>query len=152
MALRIAKVSNEFIRKIAQEYLLDFATMKKLAKKHGTSPGTISNILFKGVTECILDDLTAQAVANKAMNNTDNIVRTRKRWNKAMEIRQLPDLEEELKFEEKKLEELQFQLETYNDFFSNETNAPTKQSLHSQIQKLKKDIKTLKNYIAKLRG
>lgn len=152
MALYMATVSNEFILRISQEYLLDFATMEKLAKLHGTSPGTISNILFKGVAECILDDLTAQAVATKAMNNTDNIVRTRKRWTKALEARQLPALEEELKFEKKKLEELQFQYETYDDFFVDEVDAPTKRGLWCQIGRLQGDIKNLESYIAKLRG
>lgn len=152
MALYIARLSNELIRQIAQEYLLDFSTMEKLAKKHVTSPGTISNILFKGVAECILDDLTAQAVATKAINNTYNIVRTRNRWNKALEARQLPELEEELKFEKMKLEELQFQFETYDDFFVDEVDAPTKRGLRCQIGRLQGNIKILENYIANLRG
>jgi len=152
MALHIARVSNDFIRRIAQEYLLDFATMKRLARTYKTSPSTISNILFKGVAECILDDLTAEAVAAKAMSNTDNVVRTRKRWEKALELRKLPLFEEELASEKKKFEELQFQLEHYEDYFLDDACAPTERGLRCQVGRLKGDIRNLENYIANLKG
>ncbi|MBQ8043900.1 MAG: hypothetical protein IJ272_07125 [Clostridia bacterium] len=152
MALYIAKVSNELIRRIAQEYLRNFATMEKIAKNHNTSPGTISNILFKGVAENILDDITAEAVANKAMNNTDNVVRTRKRWEKALKLRELPVLEAEVQAMNNKLEQLKFQFENYDDYFIDEDEAPSKRRLKCDIGRLTGEIRNLENYMTKLRG
>ena len=147
MALHVAKVSHKFIRQIAYEYLEPFATMKKLAKKHKSSPGTISKILFKGVSENIVDDITAEAVANKAMNSTDNVVRTRKRWETALLLRSSPlsaaELKEELEYQRKKLEELNFQIESYDSYFFGESDAPSLTSLKSQRSKLLADIQKL---------
>lgn len=150
MALYLANLSDDFIRRIAGEYLCGFTTMEQLAKKHKTSPATISNILFKGVSQNILGDITAEAVANKAQSNTENIVRTRRRWQKALEIRAIPTVEEEIAYKAKKLEELEFQFETYDDYFVDEPDAPTKRSIWCAIGRLKGEIKQLENYIKNL--
>ena len=140
MALYVAKASNSFIQLIAQEYLLDFATMEKLAKKYNSSPGTISGILFRGVAENILDDHSANLVATKAMNNTENVVRTRKRWQKALKLRsevKTIDLRVEL-------DEILFKIATYDDYYFDEYEAPKKETLEFQRDQLLAAIQAIK--------
>ena len=129
MALRISDMSDDFIRRVVDEYLRYLATMETVAKKFKTTPTTISNILFKAVSENIVDDITAQAVAAKATGFTENVVRTRNRWKRALEIRTFPAIKEEIEYKEKQLEQLYFQYETYEDYFAEDPDAPTKRSI-----------------------
>ena len=76
MALRISDMSDDFIRRIVDEYLRFLATMETVAKKFKTTPATISNILFKAVSENIIDDISAHAVVDKVTGFTENVVRT----------------------------------------------------------------------------
>lgn len=141
MAMHVEETSNDFIQRIAQEYLTDFTTMKKLAKHYNTSSDTISNLLFKGVAELILDDSTAIHIVNKVTNITDNSQLTDTRWKKALDIRQ----KNKIILLIQKLEVCKFQLETYDEYFSDEENSPSKADIKASIKELQRELKTLKN-------
>lgn len=147
MALFVSDVSDEFIKQLAKEYLLDFMTMKKLAEKYSSSPGTISKILFKGVTERILDDVTATAVSNKVRSSTDNIRLTNIRWDLALYLREVPNYEAQVEYLKQKIKEVDFQIETYDDYFSDDDSAPSKASLVSELKSLKRDLHFVKQQI-----
>lgn len=163
MALRISDMSDDFIRRIVDEYLRHLATMDTVAEKFHTTPATISNILFKAVSENIVDDITAQAVAAKAKSFTKNVVRTRRRWDEALELRKHPTPEQmkvyQLQLEtyqhsvqefKEKIQEVEFQLETYDDYFFDEPDAPSKRTLRCTICKLKNKVSEQEKEISKL--
>lgn len=152
MALRVAKASPAFIQKLAQEYLNDYSTMKKLAKLHGTSPGTISNILFRGVVESIIDGVTTVALIQKITTSTENIYLTKKRWEKAADLREADNVEEEIRHLKRCIDEVDFQLETYDDFFFDESDAPSKKSLKCKRSNLHTKLITLQERLNKLKG
>lgn len=147
MALYLKNLSDDFIRRVVDEYLRYFATMETVAKQFKTTPATISNILFKAVSENILDDISAQAVVDKATGFTENITRTRRRWKKALELRNLPPIQEEIAYLEKQLQQLEFQFATYDDYFFEDDDAPSKRSIWCSIGRIKGEIKRLQNYM-----
>jgi len=147
MAIRISDLSDDFIRRVVDEYLCYLATMATVAEKFKTTPTTISNILFKAVSENIVDDITAQTVVHKATTFTENVVRTRNRWQKALNIRKLPAIREEIAYKTKKLQELEVQFESFDDYFIDEPDAPSKRSIWCSIGRLRGEITRLENYI-----
>ena len=152
MALYVAKVSDSFIRHLASKFLDSHGSMKKLAKDYNSSAGTISNILYRGVVDLILSDVTATAVANKAIETTENTYRTRTRWQKALRLREANILEAQLDYMKRKAEELRFKVETYDDFFFDDEFAPSKDSLDFELYNLNEEIKNMTEQIEKLRG
>ena len=152
MALYVDKVSDTFIRKLAQEYLTDYATMKKLAKQYHTSPGTISNILFKGVSERIIDEITSVAITTKVISFTENVYKTDRRWQKAINLREIPLVEADIQQAKAELELVQFQLETYKDYFFDDDSAPSKKALKCKRAQIKGRITTLEQRLKKLKG
>lgn len=146
MALYVNKVSDGFVRKLAYNYLEPYVTMASLAKKHNSSANTISNILYKGIAEGILDDITAQAVAKKAIDSADDVYKTKRRWEQAKFERKTAEAVAELNFLERKLEELRFQYDSYDDFVS-DADCCSKESLLDSIYQLEIDIENLKSYI-----
>ena len=147
MALRISDLSDDYIRRIVDEYMKFLETMETVAKKFKTTPATISNILFKAVSENIIDDISAQAVVDKVTGFTENVVRTRKRWQKALTLRNRAAIQEEIQYKKLRIEELEFQFESYDDYFIDEDDAPSKRSLWCEIGRLKGEIKLLENQI-----
>lgn len=148
MALRISDLSDYEIKQIVDAYLKFYATMESVAKIFKTSPATISNILFKAVSENnIIDDISAQAVVDKATGFTENVVRTRKRWQKALTLRNKAAIQDEIKYKQQRVRELEFQFETYDDYFIDEDDAPSKRSLWCEIGRLKGEIKLLEKQI-----
>ncbi len=152
MALYVARVSPEFISKLAREYLEDYVTMHKLAKKYSSSAGTISDILFRGVVEQVLDEITAVAVATKVCESTENVRQTQARWKKALDLRLLAIVEQEYEYQTSLLRELQYKLETYDQFFFGEQSAPAKNSLEREISQIQNKLFRLKNRISELKG
>lgn len=153
MALRISDMSDDFIRRIVEEYLKFLATMDTVAEKFKTTPATISNVLFKAVSENIIDDITAQAVVSKAKSFTKNVVRTHRRWDEAMKLRKTPASNQLQSYKTQleahqyaieelnaKIEQVEFQLETYEDFFFDEPDAPSKRTLRCTICRMKNKV------------
>ena len=152
MALHVAKVSEDFIRVLASEYLVDNVTMKSLAKQYSSSPGTISNILFRGVSEYILDDVTSAAITKKVVANTDNIRKTYKRWEYAFKLRDIKLIEIDIPFLTRVIDEISFQIETYDDYFFDDECAPSKKSLRCNRAKAKQQLEQLQERLTKLKG
>lgn len=170
MALRISDMSDDFIRRIVEEYLRFMATMETVGEKYKMTATTVSNILYKAVSENIVDDITAQAIVAKAKSYTKNVVRTQRRWDEALELRknpakqrlqnyqmQLNAAEASIKELKENLAQTEFQLETYDDYFFNDPDAPSKKTLRCTICHLKNkiashenDVKECKENIEKL--
>ena len=150
MALYVSKVSEELIRTLAQEYLVDNQTMKSVARRHATSPATVSNILFRGVTEGILDEATSVAITKKAVANTDNIRKTYKRWEKASKLREIHFIKQDIAFSNQLIEQLKFQIENYTDYFFDDDCAPSKKSLRCNKAKTQRQLDLLKERLKKL--
>ena len=158
MALRMSDMSDDFIRRIVEEYLRFMATMETVGEKYKITSTTVSNILYKAVSENIVDDITAQAVVAKAKSFTKNVVRTQRRWDEALELRntpvkqrlqnyqmQLEACEVSIKELKEKIEQAEFQLETYDDYFFNDPDAPSKKTLRCTICHLKNQIASYQN-------
>ena len=168
MARRISDMSDDFIRWSVDEYLKFSATMDTVAEIFDTTREIISKALFKAVAENIVDDITANAVAAKAISFTKNFIKTRDRWNEAKAMRKDPSyqlkvkkrkisefyskiqyLQEIIEDLNPKIEQIKFQVETYTDFFLNDINAPTRDELEDQITDLERDVSKCKNAIGK---
>lgn len=151
MALYVAKVSHETIKKLANEYLKPYTTMADVAKNNKSSSSTISNILYRGVVESILDDVTAAAIAKKAVDYAYDLHQTDNRWKRAMKERELNKANFELEYLKQKQQELQFQYETFDDYGIDEEGAPNKEDLKYQLLHIENDILCVNNYIKSLK-
>ena len=150
MALYVNKVSHETIKKLANKYLEPYTTMADVAKANNSSSGTISNILYRGVVECILDDITAAAVAEKAVAYAYDLHRTNNRWKRAMKERELNQANFDLEYFKQKQQELQFQYETFDDFATDEQGSPSKEELSKQLLYIENEIVCINNHIESL--
>ena len=148
MALTVINASDEFIQKLANEYLDNSMSMTILANLYYTSTRTISKILFRGVSEGILDEATSIAIVTKVRIATDN--KTRKRWDLALELRNLPAYQEQETVLKNKIKEVHFQLVSYNDFFAGVDGAPSKAYLRNQLAELQKNLNQIQKIIKEL--
>ncbi len=144
------ELSHAFIRRIVSEYLDNyFATIESIARKYGRSPESISNILHFAVQNPGITTLnTATAIANKVKNSTENIARTYQRWETALILRNRPDIEAELTYHKAKLVELKHQYDSYSDYSTLESDAPTKTDIYSSIRATQATIKQLEKILA----
>lgn len=152
MALYVAKVSDAFIRKLAQEYLAEYMTMEKLAKAYRTTATTISNILFRGVSEGIIDELTSAAITAKVVAFTENVCQTSRRWQKANNLYQAKLVEADIAYTKQCLQEVNYHIESYDDFFFNDDSAPTKKSLKCKRAEIQQRLRTLEQRLKTLKG
>lgn len=147
MALYVNKVSPETINKFANQYLAPYATMADVAKKNKTSSGTVSNILYRGVVESILDDVTTAAVIEKAVANAHDLHQTDNRWKRAIKERELNIASSKLDYLIQKQQELQFQYETFDDYAIDDEGAPSKEDIKYQLLHIEEEILCIHNYI-----
>lgn len=152
MALYVAKVSADFIRKLASNYLVEYMTMEKLAKEYHTSATTISNILFRGVSEGILDELTSAAITSKVVAFTENVNQTARRWQKANNLYQAKLVEADIAYIKACVEEVNYHVEAYDDFFFDDDNAPSKKSLKCKRARLLEKLSALEERLKNLKG
>lgn len=149
MALFVAKVSDDFVRKLAHEFLEPYMTMAKLAKKYKSSAGTISNILYKGVALGILDDATAEAVVRKVVSLADDLHQTKNRWDRAKKERKINEVKPELEYLERQLEEAKFHYESFDDYAVDDSS-PSKEEIAWRVTHLENEIACARNYIKSL--
>lgn len=149
MALKMSELTEDFFRQLAREYLQYGQTMSGLAKKHESSPGTISNILFTGVVNSIIDEVTATAIVEKVVRKTRPYekMKTRNHWEKALKLREIQATEHELEFLRQKLDELSFKLATYDEYFYDDEAAPSKQSIWREMGDVQHDIHILEEFL-----
>lgn len=146
MALKMSTLTEEFYRKLAREYLHPNQTMGSLAKRYGSSPGTISKILYEGVVNSTIDDIIAVAIVKKVIDSTSKFEehKTRNRWEQALRLREQLNDAKKLRLLESKLEELMFQLDTYDDVFGSE-KGPGKEHIKQEIYDTQLTIYMLKH-------
>ncbi len=140
------KVSKQFKRHLAEYYAYNkFATFESMAVMWHVSPEFISNSILEILEDTeLVDDITAERAANKAINcfPKGKAQRTR-RWEKPLDVRREKKLAamraEQAKIEEEKsrIEEIEFQIASYDDYFIEEEGAPSKESLLAELHTLK---------------
>ena len=150
--MKIKDASNSLIIRVARYYISDdYITLEKTAREFGLSNGTfVSNLLFRGVAEDIIDDRTTKYVIEKIVYRKDIGIHQRElRWKvEAMALRneakarklQEENKEKELLEEcskEAEIELLKFQIETYDDYFFDEDDAPTKEELIARLNNMR---------------
>lgn len=152
MALKMSELSDEFVRELAGEYLQRGQTMRGLASKYNSSPGTISCILHDGIVTAVLDSVTASAIVEKVIYNTRPYeeAKTRNRWEHAVKLRDMKLAKSELEYLNKKLDELSFKLSTYDEYFYDDPHAPSEHILWIEISDITSEIQELENYIQSL--
>ena len=144
MALYLKQLDDSFVRRLAQEFLESYMTMAKLAKKYNSSAGTVSEILYNGIVNGVIDDITTEAVIAKVIDLSYDTYQTANRWNKARLLRQSKLDKKELKLLKRKLEELEFQYDSYEDNVF-EDSCPSKDDLYFEILEIKEQIARIKN-------
>lgn len=149
--LRISKLPDSYIRSLAREYLKDFVTFSTLSKEKGCSKDTISKIIYKGIVESILDDITSTQIVKKVIATADNTAPTRNHWKRALKLREANELEPELEYLDKKLAELNFHLDSFDDVACEDSSRCSKDELIDELFKTRARFISLSNYIKNLR-
>ena len=124
------------IRKLADTYLSSkFISFTRLSELFGISAKKVSDLLFIGITDGILDDNTAKAVADKVIHFTDKgVMQRRIKWNDALKKRRInAGIQDK---QDTEIELLKMQIESYDSFFVNEEDAPSKEELIRRLQLL----------------
>lgn len=140
-------ISNDFIIQVAKRYLISRSLEDLMYTYYPMhSIGWLSDVMFKGVSENILNDHLTNMVCEK-MKGSTHIVgyrRTANRWDIALTLRQnaiqndifsKSHVDEE-KIKEFKKEELLYQLESFDDYFFDEEGAPSKQNIENKLYEL----------------
>ena len=158
--------SPNFIRQLAVEYLEDsYVYFEDLAEKHYITAAMVSNLLFRGISECILSDKVSDLIFYKVVNIHEKGKYQRQlRWEKAFDARanfrceqqkakeqlEKDRLERERLVAEAEKErqqkiraeiaQLENQLYSYDDYFICEEGAPTKSELQDKLNALRFEL------------
>ena len=153
MALVVKNVDERTIRKMASEYLSgSYVSLKTLATNYQTTATTISNILWHGIAENIIDLRVAKCVYNKIVNKPSIGWYQRKmRWDEAFDRRDefIREQEREAKIQEELLnlealkEYYEHALASYDSYFTNEDEGPSKEELQDKLDEVIRKIEAL---------
>lgn len=153
MRFTVKNVDPRTICRLAQEYLAErYISFKALAERHGVSNVTISDILWRGIAENILDENTANQVFAKIVNKPSKGWYQRKlRWEKAFEARN--ECKTVIKKNAKKSAELleleqlrdyyENAIQSYESFFFDEDGAPSLETLKEKLAEINRKIKAV---------
>ena len=147
MAIYLRKVTDDFIRQLAHEYLCNGVTLKILADRYNSSPNTISDVLFKGVAENVIETYTATLIMDKAVASTDNKVETRQRWNRAFRLRERNNLLKQRSYFLQQESELESKLATYEEYFFEDEDIPSKAQLENNLKDVIVSLKEIDTLI-----
>jgi len=153
MKLTVKTADERIIRKIAHEYLSgSYVTLRNLGIKYQTTATTISNILWRGVAENIIDSKVANYIYTKVVDKPSIGWYQRKlRWDEAFAKREkmIKELENELKNEN----ELNYlyslkdyyenAIESYDKYFFEEDDAPSIDFLKAKLEDVNQKIASL---------
>ena len=145
---KVKDAPENFIRSLAAAYISDNdITFEYLGDKCMMTPRMISDILYRGIAEAILDFETSRKVYSKVVYfRTKGISIRRKRWDKALEERKAFEKRKKQVTENhnraraelvKKIQEVEFQLNSYDTYFTDEEGSPSKQDLENKLHSLK---------------
>ena len=150
MALVVKNVDDRTIRRMASEYLSgSYVSLKNIATKYRTTGTTISNILWRGIAENILDTRVAKAVYHKVIDKPSIGWYQRKlRWDEAFERRNdfIKEQEREAKVQEELLnlealkEYYEHAIASYDSYFIEENDGPTLEELEQKLADVLKRI------------
>ena len=147
MALRLKHLSDSQIRDLAAEYTYSGNTLDAVAKKYGSCMGTLSNILYYGVAQDIIDDTTTNNMITKIVSNSQSIHQAANRWNRAKAERKqnrIQRIDEEIQALEAKLQEAKFKFDSFDDVESSDCPY-TKDDISRVVDSLSEDIQRLKH-------
>lgn len=152
MALSVKNASHDFIVKLAQDYISEQTTTMSLAHEYGCAYATIDAILFRGVAEGIIDELTACEVVRKSVASAHNTNKALARWEKASKMREIKDIEEELTFLTQYIQKVGFALDRVSDYLAPEEAAPAKRFIERELKQSQDKLEHLKLRLSKLKG
>ncbi len=153
MALVVKNVDERTIRRMASEYLSgSYVSLKSIATKYRTTATTISNILWRGIAENIIDTRVAKCIYNKVVDKPSIGWYQRKmRWDEAFDRREefIREQEREAKIQEELLnlealkEYYEHALASYDSYFTNEDEGPSKEELQDKLDVVIRKIESL---------
>ena len=153
MALIVKNVDERTIRRMASEYLSgSYVSLKTIATKYRTTGTTISNILWRGIAENIIDTRVSKCIYNKVVDKPSIGWYQRKlRWDEAFERREefIKHQEREAKIanELMNLEALKEYYEhaiaSYDNSFIEGNEVPSLKELQDKLDKVLEKIQML---------
>lgn len=153
MKLMVKNVDEKTVRRLAHEYLSGYyVTLKTLGTRYHVSPNTISDILWRGIAENIIDLKLAKYIYTKIVDKPSIGWYQRKmRWDKAFEERSI--LIHKLKKENEKEQELialkpikeyyESLIEGYDKYTYEERGLPNLEELKAKLEKINDKIASL---------
>ena len=153
MALVVKNVDERTIRRMASEYLSgSYVSLKTIATKYRTTATTISNILWRGVAENIIDTRVAKCIYNKIVDKPSIGWYQRKmRWDEAFDRRDefIKEQEREAKIQEELLnlealkEYYEHAIASYDNYFIEENDGPSLEELQYKLDEVIRKIEAL---------
>ena len=138
---------------MASEYLSgSYVSLKTIATKYRTTATTSSNILWRGIAENIIDTRVAKCIYNKVVDKPSIGWYQRKmRWDEAFDRRDefFREQEREAKIQEELLnlgalkEYYEHALASYDNYFTNEDEGPSKEELQDKLNEVIGKIEAL---------
>lgn len=153
MALVVKNVDERTIRRMASEYLSgSYVSLKSIATKYRTTATTISNILWRGIAENIIDLRVAKCIYNKVVDKPSIGWYQRKmRWDEAFDRRDefIREQEREARIQEELLnlealkEYYEHVIASYDNYFIEEPDGPSKEELQDKLDDVLERIQAL---------
>ncbi len=150
MKLVVKDVDERQIKRLAHEYLSGYyVTLKNLGTKYQTTGTTISNILWRGIAENIIDLKVARCVYNKVVDKPSKGWYQRKlRWDEAFARRENFIREQERRFKKEQELETLYSLKEYyesaiagyGNFFIDNDEGPSLEELEAKLDEVIKKI------------
>ena len=153
MALIVKNVDDKTIRRMASEYLSGYyVTLKTIATKYRTTTTTVSNILWRGIAEDIIDHRVSKSIYNKIVDKPSIGWYQRKmRWDEAFDRRNefIKEKEREAKIQEELLnlealkEYYEHAIASYDNYFVQESDGPSLEELQDKLDEVIRKIQQL---------
>lgn len=153
MALVVKNVDERIIRRMASEYLSgSYVSLKSIATKYRTTATTVSNILWRGIAEDIIDLRVAKCIYNKVVDKPSIGWYQRKmRWDEAFDRRDeyIKEKEREAKITEELLnlealkEYYEHAIASYDSYFVHENDGPSLEELQDKLDEVIRKIQSL---------
>lgn len=152
MALSVTKASPDFIVQLAQDYITEQTTTMALAKRHNSSRATIDALLFRGIAEGIIDELTACEVIRKAVSASRDEAKACERWEMASKLRKAKEIEEEITFLTQYIQKVGFALDRVSDYLAPNEADPAKRFIQRELSQSQSKLEHLQKRLSTLKG
>lgn len=152
MALSVKNAADDFIVRLAQDYITERTSLNSLAKQYQSSSATIEALLFRGVAEGIIDSLTTCEVIRKAVANAHDKNKECERWEMASKLREAKEIEEEITFLTQYIQKVGFALDRVSDYLPCDEIAPAERFIQRELAQSKNKLEYLEKRLSKLKG